>query len=70
MSRGRPRHQASRRRTYSNRQREMRERHAQATGWENVRPIERAGSVDLDDTMEFDSTPGWPIRLSGRASAA
>jgi len=70
MSRGRPRHQASRRRTYSSRQREVRERHAQVAGWENVRPIERAGSADLDESVEFDAAPSWPMRLSGRASAA
>ncbi len=70
MSRGRPRHQASRRRTYSSRQRELRERHAQAIGWETLRPIDQAGSVELDDALDFDAASSWPIRLSGRASAA
>ncbi len=70
MSRGRPRHQASRRRTYNSRQRELRERHTQAMGWETLRPIEQAGAVELDDTLDFDAAPSWAIRLSGRASAA
>lgn len=70
MSRGRPRHQASRRRTYSGRQRELRERHAPAIGGETLHPIDQAGSVEFDETLDFDAASSWPIRLSGRASAA
>ncbi len=70
MSRGRPRHQASRRRTYSSRQRELRERQTQAVGWDNVRTIDPAHAGDLDEAREFEAAPAWPIRLSGRASAA
>jgi len=70
MSRGRPRHQASRRRTYSSRQRDLRERQVTAVGWEPLRPIEQLNSIEVDDTLDFDPPLGWPIRLSRRASAA
>lgn len=70
MSRGRPRHQASRRRTYSSRQRDLRERHVTAVGWEPLRPIEQLNPMEVDDTLDFDPASGWPIRLSRRASAA
>ncbi len=70
MSRGRPRHQASRRRTYSSRQRELRERHAQPIGWETLRQIDQGSAAEFDDTLDFDAAPAWPMRLSGRASAA
>jgi hypothetical protein len=70
MSRGRPRHQASRRRTYSSRQRELRERHVQPIGWETARQTDQASSADFDDAPDFDAAPAWPMRLSGRASAA
>lgn len=70
MSRGRPRHQASRRRTYSSRQRDLRERQVTAIGWEPLRQIEQLNSIEVDDTIDFDSAPAWPIRLSRRASAA
>jgi hypothetical protein len=70
MSRGRPRHQASRRRTYSSRQRDLRERQVTAVGWEPLRQVEPLNSTEVDDSIDFDPAPAWPIRLSRRASAA
>jgi hypothetical protein len=67
MSRGRPRHQASRRRSYSHRQRELRER--------QVRLGERRVFAEEHDTeretgIEIESISTWQARLGGRASAA
>jgi hypothetical protein len=69
MSRGRPRHQGSRRRAYSVRQREVRERrlrlaHGEAD-W-------RVGGITADDpeTSHEADQPVWMLRLHGRASAA
>ena len=69
MSRGRPRHQSSRRRMYSPRQRDLRERriHQQV---DDHHAAEQADSVDPADTMEFESSSAWSIRLNARASAA
>ena len=68
MSRGRPRHQSSRRRMYSPRQRDLRERriHQQVDGRQAGAEAE---SVEPDDGLEFES-PSWGIRLSARAGAA
>ena len=68
MSRGRPRHQSSRRRTYGPRQRDLRERRQQhleafLVGDEVVAP-------DIDDTVELESASGWRIQLRARAGVA
>jgi len=70
MSRGRPRHQASRRRTYSSRQRELRERHAEAIAWDAAGGADQAAAADLDNGLDYDAQPAWQLRLAGRASAA
>ena len=69
MSRGRPRHQSSRRRMYSSRQRDLRERriHQQVDSWSAVEPAETS---DADEALELDTTTGWSVQLSARASAA
>jgi hypothetical protein len=69
MSRGRPRHQASRRRTYSVRQRELRDRHLRAVSEE--RPwIEESVSFEIEEGLDFESPTSWGVRLHGRPSAA
>jgi len=68
MSRGRPRHQSSRRRMYSPRQRDLRERRTHQRVDEYQAVVE-AASVEADDDPEFES-PSWGTRLSARASAA
>ncbi len=68
MSRGRPRHQSSRRRMYSSRQRDLRERRAHRE-WDAPHPIDREGLLETDEARELE-TPGWSIQLSARAGAA
>jgi hypothetical protein len=69
MSRGRPRHQSSRRRMYSSRQRDLRERriHQQVDGWSALEPAETS---DADEALELETPTGWSVQLSARASAA
>lgn len=72
MSRGRSRHQASRRRMYSTRQRELRERRLRDANdeqpWlaDGVAAIE----IEIEEGLDFESPTSWAVRLSGRASAA
>jgi hypothetical protein len=64
VSRGRPRHHTSRRRAYSNRQREVRERRLrserEAAEW----------SVIEDEPVAEEPRPAWTLRLQGRPAAA
>jgi hypothetical protein len=68
MSRGRPRHQSSRRRMYSPRQRDLRERQHQHL--EAFLIADEAETADVDESVEFESPSGWTIQLSARAGAA
>jgi hypothetical protein len=54
---------------YSSRQRDLRERriHQQVDGWSAVEPAETS---DADEALELDTTTGWSVQLSARASAA
>lgn len=75
MSRGRPRHQASRRRTYSVRQRELRDRRARLASQEAVgedEPVWLTEPVafEIEDGLDFEAPTSWGIRLPGRSSAA
>jgi len=77
MSRGRPRHQASRRRTYSVRQRELRDRRARIASpdpepsWQEE-PVWLTEPVafEIEDGLDFEAPTTWGIRLRGRSSAA
>jgi hypothetical protein len=68
MSRGRPRHQSSRRRSYSQRQREIRERQLRITI--DARPFAEESASDREAGRDLESLAPWHARLSGRASAA
>lgn len=68
MSRGRPRHQSSRRRMYSTRQRDLRERRIHQRADEYPIAVEVA-IVEADDVQEFES-PSWGIHLPAPATAA
>jgi hypothetical protein len=68
MSRGRPRHQSSRRRMYSPRQRDLRERRIHQRV-DEYQAVAEAAAPDPDDGQELES-PSWGISLSPRASAA
>jgi len=75
MSRGRPRHQASRRRTYSTRQRELRDRRTRLANEEPTwqeEPVWLTEPVafEIEDGLDFEAPTSWGIRLRGRPSAA
>ena len=69
MSRGRPRHQASRRRAYSIRQRELRDRRPhnvlEETSW-----ADEAATFEIEEGLDFEAPTSWGIRLHGRQTAA
>lgn len=74
MSRGRPRHQGSRRRAYSVRQREVRERRLRLAhddiDWRfDGLAVDGLTVDDPDPSLEADQ-PVWALRLHGRPSAA
>jgi hypothetical protein len=69
MSRGRPRHQASRRRTYSVRQRELRDRRTRAIV-EDRRWLEDSVAFEIEEGLDFESPTSWGVRLRDRSSAA
>lgn len=69
MSRGRPRHQGSRRRAYSVRQREVRERRLRLAHDEADWRVDDMTADDPEPSHEADQ-PVWMLRLHGRASAA
>ena len=68
MSRGRPRHQSSRRRMYSPRQRDLRERRTHQHAEDYQVAIE-VGAAEPDESLEFES-PSWGMHLSAGPSAA
>jgi hypothetical protein len=69
MSRGRPRHQSSRRRMYSGRQRDLRERRSHQE-WDAPGVLDQDGALEVDDTREPEPTTSWSIQLNARPSAA
>ncbi|MEO8638280.1 MAG: hypothetical protein ABI458_00025 [Chloroflexota bacterium] len=69
MSRGRPRHQSSRRRMYSGRQRDVRERRSHQE-WDAPGALEQDGKLESDDSRELDTLTGWSLQLNARPSAA
>jgi len=69
MSRGRPRHQSSRRRLYSPRQRDVRERRIHEHGHDRVM-ADQLTPIDADEVVDYESPSAWAIRLGTRASAA
>ena len=69
MSRGRPRHQSSRRRMYSGRQRDLRERRSRQD-WDAPDAVSQESGAEVDDTRELDGPTSWSIQLNARASAA
>ncbi|RPH37147.1 MAG: hypothetical protein EHM90_00145 [Chloroflexi bacterium] len=64
MSRGRPRHHGSRRKAYSSRQREVRERRLRV----EHEPAEWA-AIEEEPTAE-EPRPAWILRLQDRPAAA
>jgi hypothetical protein len=70
MSRGRSRHQASRRRMYSARQRELRERRARAANEERYWLSDEVAAIEIEEGLDFESPVAFGIAQRRRASAA
>ena len=69
MSRGRPHHQASRRRIYSVRQRELRERRVRSIR-DDEHWLADAVAFEVEEGLDFESPTSWSVRLDGRTTAA
>ncbi len=69
MSRGRPRHQASRRRLYSTRQREVRERRTRERESEQYWLSDQVAAIEIEEGLDFESPTSWAVRLPGRTAA-
>lgn len=70
MSRGRSRHQASRRRMYSARQRELRERRTRAVREEEYWLGDQAAAFEIEEGLDFESPTSFRVQPPRRASAA
>jgi hypothetical protein len=70
MSRGRPRHQASRRRLYSARQREVRERRTRERDEESYWLSDQVAAIEIEEGLDFESPTSWSVRLPAGRSAA
>jgi hypothetical protein len=69
MSKGRSRHQASRRRMYSARQRELRERRLHAAREEAYWLSDQVAAIEIEESLEFESPTAFAI-MRRRATAA
>ena len=69
MSRGRPRHQGSRRRAYSVRQREVRERRLRLAHEDQEWMTDGLNLSDAEPPAEVEE-PSWTVQLLRPASAA
>jgi len=69
MSRGRPRHHGSRRRAYSGRQREVRERQVRVARHDEDAVVDDHAVFEIEPSAEADSGP-WILRLQSRPTAA
>ncbi len=70
MSKGRSRHQASRRRMYSARQRELRERRTRAAHEERYWLSDDVAAIEIEESLDFESPVAFGIAARRRASAA
>jgi len=69
MSRGRPRHQASRRRLYSARQREVRERRHREISQQEYWLSDQVAAIEIEEGLDFESPTSWSTRASDRSAA-
>ncbi len=69
MSRGRPRHQASRRRLYSARQREVRERRSRELRQQEYWLSDQVAAIEIEEGLDFESPTSWSNRMPGRNAA-
>ena len=70
MSKGRSRHQASRRRMYSARQRDLRERRVNAVREEQYWLSDQVAAIEIEEGLEFEAPTSIPIAARRSATAA
>lgn len=69
MSRGRPRHQASRRRVYSARQRDVRERRERDESRRDYWLSDEVAAIEIEESLDFEAPTSWDVRLPRRSAA-
>jgi hypothetical protein len=70
MSKGRSRHQSSRRRMYSARQRELRERRTHAAREEEYWLSDQVAAIEVEESLGFEAPTSFRIAVGRRATAA
>ena len=70
MSKGRSRHQASRRRMYSARQRDLRERRMHAAREEQHWLSEQVAAIEIEEGLGFEAPTSLSVATRRRATAA
>ena len=70
MSKGRSRHQASRRRMYSARQRELRERRLHAAREDEYWLSDQVAAIEIEEGLDFEAPASFGIAVRRRATAA
>ncbi|HEX2883224.1 MAG TPA: hypothetical protein VHQ42_01500 [Candidatus Limnocylindria bacterium] len=70
MSKGRSRHQTSRRRMYSARQRELRERRARAAREDQYWLSDQVAAFEIEENLDFEAPASLGFALRRRATAA
>lgn len=70
MSKGRSRHQSSRRRMYSARQRDLRERRLHAARDEQYWLSDQVAAIEIEEGLDFEAPASLSPSLRRRATAA
>jgi hypothetical protein len=70
MSKGRARHRSSRRRMYSARQRDLRERRLHAAREEQHWLSDEVAAFEIEEGLDFESAVAFAVPVRRRASAA
>jgi len=70
MSKGRSRHQSSRRRMYSARQRELRERRLHAAREDEHWLSDQVAAIEIEEGLDFEAPTSFNASLRRRATAA
>ena len=70
MSKGHSRHQASRRRMYSARQRDLRERRARAAGEQQHWLSDEVAAIEIEEGLDFEAPTSFTVATRRSATAA
>ena len=70
MSKGRSRHQASRRRMYSARQRDLRERRARAASEDRYWLSDQVAAIEIEEGLEFEAPTTFTVAAPRRRASA